>query len=79
VHVDAVGAAVDLRGPDPHELAQRWVELDLVELLGGGVVQVGHGAGEVGRVGLEVQTNGHLMVFLCGCHVHEPSADAARS
>jgi hypothetical protein len=40
VHVDAVGAAVDLGRADPNELAQLRVELDLVELLGSGVVEV---------------------------------------
>ena len=33
VQVDAVRAAVDLGGPEPHELAQRGIEVDAVELL----------------------------------------------
>ena len=79
MHVDAIGAAVDLRGSDPHQLAQGRVELDLVELLGRGVVEVCHGAGEVGGVGLEIEPDRDLMVFLYGCHGHNLAADAARS
>jgi hypothetical protein len=41
VHVDAVGAAVELRRPDPDELAQPVVDAGGVELLGDGLVEVG--------------------------------------
>src|SRR2546429_3787352 len=34
VHVDAVGAAVELRGADPDQLAKLRVDLGLVEFLG---------------------------------------------
>ena len=50
VHVDAVGAAVELRGAYADQLAQAGIEVDPVQLLGRGVVQVGEGAREVGGV-----------------------------
>jgi hypothetical protein len=40
VHVDAVGAAVELRGPQPEQVAQPGVDAGPVELLRGGVVEV---------------------------------------
>src|SRR3569833_393111 len=71
VHVDAVGAAVELRGVDPDELPQARIEVDAVELGGGGLVETVHGAGEAGRVGVEVETR-------CRCHEPEPRGRAAQ-
>ena len=71
VQVDAVGAAVELRGPDPDQLAQPGVEVDLVELLGGGPVEVGHGAGEAVGVGVEVEADGDLRKAVGCCHGHD--------
>jgi hypothetical protein len=60
VHVDAVGAAVELRGADPDQLAEPRVDLGLVEFLGRGVIQVVHGARIPGGEGVEVQPDGDL-------------------
>ena len=57
---DAVGAAVQLRGSEPHELTQTGVEADAVELLGGGAVQAVHGRGERRRVAVEVEADADL-------------------
>jgi hypothetical protein len=55
VHVDAVGAPVELGGAQPDELPQLRVELDPVQFLGRRAVQVGQRSSEVGRVGVEVE------------------------
>ena len=78
VHVDAVGAAVDLRGSDSHQLAQGRVELDLVELLGRGVIEVGHGLGEVGRMGVDVESDRNLVMGTVWLSWPQPIAYAAR-
>jgi hypothetical protein len=65
VHVDAVGAPVELRRADPEEFAQRVVDVDAVELLGGRVVEVGHGPRERRRVCVEVEPGLDLGR---GCH-----------
>src|SRR5580700_5949180 len=60
VHVDAVGAAVELRGADPDQFAELGVDLGLVEFLGRGLVQVRHRPGVAGREGVEGQPDGDL-------------------
>ena len=55
VHVHAISAAVQLRGPEPHELSEPGVETDPVELLDGGAVQAVHGGGEGRSVTVEVE------------------------
>jgi hypothetical protein len=43
VHVDAVGAPVELRGADADQLAQPVVDAGGVELLGDSLVELGDG------------------------------------
>src|SRR5258708_9652801 len=67
VHVDAVGAAVQLRRPDPDQLAQPRVESDLVELLGGSVIEMRHRLGEA--CGLRVEVEPYVdRGGVSGCH-----------
>jgi hypothetical protein len=70
VHVDAVRAAVDLRGADAHELAQQRVDVRGVQLLRGGLVEVRHGAVEAGGVAVEVESDGDRA---CGHVIHRRS------
>src|SRR6202162_2763584 len=60
MHVDAIGAAVELRGADPDQLAELRVDLGLVKLLGRGLVQVRHRPRVAVREGVEGQPDGDL-------------------
>ena len=58
VHVDAVGAAVDLRGAQPHQVAQPGREADPVELARGAGVEVAHRLAERRDGGVDVEAGG---------------------
>ena len=57
VHVDAVGAAVELRGADADQLAQPVVDAGGVELLGDSPVELDDGPVDAGSESLEVEAS----------------------